>query len=37
MQKSGMEYQGTFYEPDFQGDWANRHRYQITARPGEMR
>ncbi|HEY7850433.1 MAG TPA: GNAT family N-acetyltransferase [Ktedonobacterales bacterium] len=37
MQKSGMEYEGTFYEPDFEGDWADRHRYQVTAQPGETR
>jgi RimJ/RimL family protein N-acetyltransferase len=33
MQKSGMAYEGTFYEADFEGNWANRHRYTITAPP----
>jgi|SRR5579871_434687 RimJ/RimL family protein N-acetyltransferase len=32
MQKSGMQYEGTFYEPDFEGVWASRHRYRITAK-----
>lgn len=31
MQKSGMEYEGTFYDPNFEGNWANRHRYRITS------
>lgn len=35
MQKSGMRYEGTFYEADFAGNWANRHHYAITSSPGE--
>jgi ribosomal-protein-alanine N-acetyltransferase len=35
MQKSGMNYVGTFYDADFQGSWANRHHYQITAPESE--
>src|SRR5438874_5773813 len=30
MQKSGMEFEGTFYDADFEGNWANRYRYKIT-------
>lgn len=29
MQKSGMIYDGTFYNDDFEGNWAMRHRYAI--------
>ena len=29
MQKSGMEYEGTFYDSDSEGNWAQRHRYRI--------
>jgi [ribosomal protein S5]-alanine N-acetyltransferase len=35
MQKSGMEYEGTFYDADFEGNWANRYRYKITSQVGE--
>jgi hypothetical protein len=31
MRKSGMEYEGTFYDADFEGSWANRDHYAITA------
>jgi len=30
MQKSGMTYQGTFYDADFEGTWAERHHYAIA-------
>jgi [ribosomal protein S5]-alanine N-acetyltransferase len=30
MQKCGMEYEGTFYEADFEGNWAYRYRYKIV-------
>ena len=30
MQKSGMHDEGTFYEPDLEGNWAKRHRYAIN-------
>jgi len=30
MQKSGMVHEGTFYEPDFEGNWAHRHHYAIS-------
>ncbi len=30
MQKGGMIYEGTFYDEDFEGNWARRHRYAIT-------
>jgi RimJ/RimL family protein N-acetyltransferase len=30
MQKRGMHYEGTFYEPDLEGNWAKRHRYAIS-------
>lgn len=29
MQKSGMSYEGTYYDDDFEGNWAMRHRYTI--------
>jgi hypothetical protein len=32
MQKCGMEYEGMFYDADFEEIWANRYRYKITAR-----
>ncbi len=32
MQKSGMTYEGTFYEEDIDGNWATRHRYAISRR-----
>ena len=35
MQKSGMEYEGTFYDADFEGNWAQRHRYRITSQATE--
>jgi ribosomal-protein-alanine N-acetyltransferase len=35
MQKSGMEYEGTFYDTDFEGIWAQRHRYRITSQATE--
>jgi RimJ/RimL family protein N-acetyltransferase len=31
MQKSGMTYVGTYYDADFEGNWAERHHYKITA------
>ncbi len=30
MQKSGMLHEGTFYNDDFEGNWAMRHRYAIS-------
>jgi RimJ/RimL family protein N-acetyltransferase len=30
MQKSGLKYEGTFYDADFQGNWKKRHRYGIS-------
>lgn len=30
MQKCGMEYEGMFYDADFEGNWANRYRYKIV-------
>jgi RimJ/RimL family protein N-acetyltransferase len=30
MQKSGMLHEGTFYNEDFEGNWAMRHRYAIS-------
>lgn len=30
MQKSGMSYEGTFYDADFEGNLAERHHYAIT-------
>jgi len=35
MQKCGMAYDGTFYDADFEGNWANRSRYSITSQAGE--
>ena len=35
MQKCGMEYEGTFYDADFEGNWAHRYRYSITSKAGE--
>ncbi|HKS69208.1 MAG TPA: GNAT family N-acetyltransferase [Ktedonobacterales bacterium] len=35
MQKSGMAYVGTFYDADFEGNWANRHHYTISAQATE--
>ena len=35
MQKCGMEYEGTFYDADFEGNRAHRHRYSITAQARE--
>ena len=37
MQKSGMAYVGTFYDAAFDGKWAERHHYQITAIRAEAR
>jgi ribosomal-protein-alanine N-acetyltransferase len=37
MQKCGMAYEGTFYDADFEGNWANRSRYSITSQAGETR
>jgi len=31
MQKSGMTYERTCYDADFEGNWAQRHHYKITA------
>lgn len=36
MQKSGMTYLGTFYDADFEGTWAERDHYQITAQVSEQ-
>jgi RimJ/RimL family protein N-acetyltransferase len=30
MEKAGMQYEGTFYDADFEGNKANRHRYGIS-------
>lgn len=30
MQKSGMIYEGTSYNADFEGNWAVRHCYAIS-------
>ena len=30
MQKCGMEYEGMFYDADFEGNWAYRYRYKIV-------
>jgi ribosomal-protein-alanine N-acetyltransferase len=30
MQKSGMTDEGTFYDADFEDNWAERHHYKIT-------
>lgn len=30
MQKCGMIYEGTFYDEDFEGNWAERHHYALT-------
>ncbi len=30
MQKSGMTYEGTFYEPDLEGNGVKHHRYAIS-------
>ena len=35
MEKSGMSYVGTFYDADFEGTWAERSHYAITALAGE--
>ena len=35
MQKCGMAYEGTCYDADFEGNWANRYRYSITSQAGE--
>ena len=35
MQKCGMAYEGTFYDADFEGNWANRYRYSITSQASE--
>jgi [ribosomal protein S5]-alanine N-acetyltransferase len=35
MQKSGMVYEGTFYDADFEGTWAERHHYKITSHARE--
>lgn len=37
MQKCGMKYEGTFYEPDFEGIWSNRHHYAISRQDGDSR
>jgi [ribosomal protein S5]-alanine N-acetyltransferase len=31
MEKAGMHYEGTFQGTDFEGNWANRHRYALHA------
>lgn len=31
MQKCGMKYVGTFFDADFEGNWSNRHHYEITS------
>jgi RimJ/RimL family protein N-acetyltransferase len=30
MEKAGMKYEGTFFDADFEGNKANRHRYGIS-------
>jgi RimJ/RimL family protein N-acetyltransferase len=30
MEKVGMKWEGTFYDADFEGNWANRHRYTVS-------
>ena len=35
MQKCGMRYEGTCYDADFEGTWASRHHYSITAPQGD--
>jgi [ribosomal protein S5]-alanine N-acetyltransferase len=30
MQKIGMQYEGTFYDADSEGNWASRHHYSIV-------
>ena len=35
MQKSGMAYEGTFYDAGFEGNWVQRHRYKITSQATE--
>ena len=30
MQKSGMKYEGTFYDTDLEGNWTSRLRYAIS-------
>jgi len=37
MEKSGMAYLATFYDADFEGTWAERHHYKITAQAWETR
>ena len=36
MQKCGMAFEGTFYDADIEGNWANRHLYSITSQASEM-
>ena len=36
MQKSGMIYEGTSYNADFEGNWAMRHRYAISKQDWEV-
>jgi [ribosomal protein S5]-alanine N-acetyltransferase len=31
MQKSGIAYEGTFSDADFEGNWAERHHYKISS------
>jgi ribosomal-protein-alanine N-acetyltransferase len=37
MEKSGMAYEGTFYDADFEGNWRERRHYKITAPAWEPR
>lgn len=31
MEKVGMRYEGTFHNSDFEGNWADRHRYGVSS------
>ncbi|GHO56764.1 hypothetical protein KSB_52390 [Ktedonobacter robiniae] len=31
MQKCGMTFVGTFFDQDFEGNWAERHHYMISS------
>ena len=34
MQKSGMTFEGTYFDADFEGNWRQRHHYEISFEPG---
>jgi len=36
IQKSGIHYEGTFYDTDFEGNWTRRHRYTIGKQDTDM-